>query len=96
MKKIDKTKFDKIVKKNNVLIADMRSPVNYRDGNIDNSVNLPLRNFTNKLMGLPRDYHVIAYSTSFDDSDMLQGMNYAQQLGFENLYIAEYNTLKGK
>lgn len=96
MKKIDKAKFDKIVKKSNVLIADMRSPVNFRDGHIDNSINLPLRNFTNKLMGLPRDYHVIAYSTSFDDSEMLQGMNYAQQLGFENLYIAEYNTLKGK
>jgi len=94
MKKIDKKKFLKLLEKKNVIVADMRSPVNFRDGHVDYAINLPLRNFTNKIMGLPRDHHIIAYSSSFEDSELLQGMNYAMQLGFENLYIGEYNTLK--
>ncbi len=94
MKKIDKKKFLKLLEKKNVIVADMRSPVNFRDGHVDSAINLPLRNFTNKIMGLPRDHHIIAYSSSFEDSELLQGMNYATQLGFENLYIGEYNTLK--
>lgn len=95
MKKIDKKTFLKLVEKKNVLVADMRNPVNYRDGHITNSLNLPLKNFTNKIMGLGRNYHIIAYSTSFDDADMALGIRYAEQLGFTNLYVAEYNTLKG-
>lgn len=95
MKKIDKKKFLKLLEKKNVIIADMRSPLNFRDGHIESAINLPLRNFTNKIMGLPRDHHIVAYSSSFEDSELLQGMNYAIQLGFENLYIGEYNTLKG-
>lgn len=93
MKKINKNALTKLMKKNNVLLADMRSPIDYRDGHIEQSINLPLRNFTNKLMGLPRDHIIVAYSARYDDAELIQGMNYATQLGFENLYIGEYSNL---
>lgn len=93
MEKINQKKLKKLLQKNNVLFVDMRSPIDFRDGHIEGSVNLPLRNFTNKLMGLPRNHIVIAYSTNFKDTDLVQGMNYAIQLGFEKLYIGEFGTL---
>lgn len=95
MKKINKNRFQQIVAKNkDHFLVDMRSPVNYRDGHINGAVNLPLRNFINKIMGMPRDTVIVAYSTSFDDVDLTQGMNYAQQLGFTKLYVAEYSDIK--
>lgn len=94
MKKIAKKKLEQLQTKSNVLIADMRSPVNFRDGHVAGAVNLPLRNFVNKIMGLPRDHIVIGYASSFDDVDLVQGMNYAEQMGFTNLYMAEYGSIK--
>lgn len=95
MKKINKTRFEQLVSsKKELIIADMRSPVSYRDGHIVDSVNLPLRNFINKIMGVSKDTTIIAYSTNFSDVDLTQGMNYAEQLGFKNLYMAEYDSLK--
>jgi len=95
MKKIAKVRFEQLLEKNpNVVIADMRSPVSYRDGHIPGAINLPLKNFLNKIMPMPKDTVIVAYSTSFSDVDLVQGINYAEQLGFTKLHAAEYNTLK--
>lgn len=95
MKKISKSKLEQLMAKDkSVFIADMRSPVSYRDGHVLGAVNLPLRNFLNKIMALPRDSTVVAYSTNFTDVDLVQGFNYAEQLGFTKLYVAEYDSIK--
>lgn len=95
MKKISKVRFAQLVNKNdNYLLADMRSPVSFRDGHIENAVNLPLRNFINKIMGMSRDTLIIAYSTSLSDIDLTQGVNYAEQLGFTKIFVAEFQDLK--
>lgn len=94
MKKIAKKKLEQLMTKKSVLVADMRSPVSFRDGHISGAVNLPLRNFVNKIMGMPKDSVIVAYSTKFDDVDLVQGLNYAEQMGFTNLYAAEYASIK--
>lgn len=95
MKKINKARMQQMLEKNpNAVIADMRSPVSFRDGHIAGALNLPLKNFTNKIMPMPKDTLIIAYSTSFDDVDLVQGINYAEQLGFTKLHAAEYNNIK--
>ena len=83
-----------MAKETKPLLADMRSPVSFRDGHIDNAINLPLKNFVNKIMGLPRDSEIIVYSTAMDDVDLVRGINYAEQLGFKKLYAAEFDNLK--
>lgn len=94
MNKIAKKKLEQLMAKKKVFIADMRSPVNFRDGHVPGATNLPLRNFVNTVMGMPKDSVIVAYSTKFDDVDLVQGMNYAEQMGFTNLYAAEYDSIK--
>lgn len=93
MKKISQTKFKQLLKKSPV-VADMRSPVAFRDGHIDNAINLPLRNFINKIMPLPKSTVIVAYSTNLTDIDLVQGMKYAEELGFTEVYYADYSSLK--
>ena len=95
MKRISKVRFEKLMGKESVpLLVDMRSPVSFRDGHLPNAVNLPLKNFVNKIMPLDKNSVIIAYSTSMNDVDMVQGINYAEQLGFKEIYRAEYDDLK--
>jgi len=94
MKKIAKKKLEQLMSKKKVFIVDMRSPVSFRDGHVSGAVNLPLRNFVNKVMGMPKDSIIVAYSTKFEDIDLVQGINYAEQMGFTNLYAAEYESIK--
>lgn len=95
MKKINKARMQQLLEKNpTAIIVDMRSPVAYRDGHVAGAVNLPLKNFINKIMSMPKDTVIIAYSTNFDDVDLVRGFNYAEQLGFTKLYAAEYNSIK--
>lgn len=95
MKKVSKTKFKQLLKKSLVL-ADMRSPVSFRDGHIENAINLPLRNFINKIMPMPKTTVIVAYSTNMTDVDLVQGLRYAEQLGFTELYYTDYTSLKEK
>ena len=95
MKRISKNKFDRLMAKAvKPLLADMRSPVSFRDGHIENAVKLPLKNFVNKIMALPRYSEIVMYSTTISDVDLVQGINYAEQLGFKKLYVAEFDNLK--
>ena len=95
MKRISKVRFEKLMEKETApLLVDMRSPVSFRDGHLPNAVNLPLKNFVNKIMALPRETEIVVYSTSINDVDMVQGLNYAEQLGFRKIYQAEFDDLK--
>ena len=50
---VGKKRVDKLVG-NGAMLIDMRSPVAFRNGSVDRSVNLPLRNFLNELTGMNR------------------------------------------
>jgi len=75
-------------------LVDMRSPVAYRDGHITGSVNLPYRNFLNTISGMPRKSNIVIFGESSSHIDVISGHNYANQLGFTNVYVTEYETLK--
>lgn len=95
MKITTKTKLESILNANSgAILADVRSPVSFRDGHVDGAVNLPLKNFVNKVMGLPRTTTIIAYSTNYDDVDLVQGVKYAELLGFTKIHTAEYHSIK--
>lgn len=92
MKTINKQKVEQLVSKGAILV-DMRSPVDFRDAHIDGAINLPLKNFTNKIMGMPRTTTIVMYSAAASDPDLLSGVNYAEILGFTKLHVAEYSQL---
>ena len=94
MNKFGKEKLASLLKKKSVLFVDMRSPVEFRDSHVSGAVNLPLKNFTNKLMSIPKTTTIVAYSNNFTDVDLTRGMNYAEQLGFTDLHMGEYNSIK--
>ncbi len=92
MKLVNKDRANKLVDKGALLI-DMRSPIDFRDGHIQNSVNLPLKNFTNKLIGLKRNQKIVLISKSVADPDVKTACGYADQLGFGDVFVTEYNQL---
>ena len=94
MNKIGKTKAQKLLAKGAVLV-DMRSPVLYRDGHIAGAVNLPLKNFTNLLMGTPdKKKPIVIYGTTTEDVDVTHGFKYAEQLGFTQVFATDYESLR--
>lgn len=92
MKLINKKRVFDLVEKG-ALLVDMRSPVDFRDGSIPKAVNLPLKNFLNKITGIQRKQKIIIFGKSISDQDIKSACNYAEQLGFENLYVSEYKQL---
>ncbi len=94
MKTINKQKLEQLVSKG-ALLVDMRSPVDYRNAHIDGAVNLPLKNFTNKIMGMPRTTTIVVYSGAASDPDLMSGINYAEIMGFTKLHVAEFSQLIG-
>lgn len=95
MRRISKKRVISMVDKGAILV-DMRSPVEFRDGSVPKAINLPLRNFVNKIMGMERSQKIIIFSNSMKDSDLRSACNYAEQLGFENIYVTEYSQLEEK
>jgi rhodanese-related sulfurtransferase len=95
MKIITKRKFDELVKKG-AMVIDMRSPVAYRDGSIPGAVNLPLKPFLNKLIGIDKKKKIIIFGTNLDLNDLKTAYQYASKLGYENIFVADYNTLVEK
>lgn len=92
MKTINKQRLEQLVSKGAFLV-DMRSPVDYRNSHIDGAVNLPLKNFTNKLMGMPRTTTIVVYSGTATDPELVSGINYAEIMGFTKLHVAAYSEL---
>ena len=95
MKRVNKEKALQLVSKGALLI-DMRSPVDFRDGSIPGARNLPLKNFTNTIFGLNRKQKLVLFANDINDADMHRAVNYANQLGFADLYISEYRQLARK
>lgn len=92
MKKASKSTVERLVAKGAMLV-DMRSPIDFRDGTISGAVNLPLRNFLNKITGMDRKSKIIIFGASMEDPDVKHGFNYANQLGFTEVYISAYSQL---
>lgn len=76
------------------LLVDMRSPVDFRNGSVDGAVNLPLKNFLNRITGLDKKTRLILFGHTTEDADVKAGINYASQLGFSSLFVSEYSKLK--
>lgn len=92
MKRVNKEKVFQLVGKGALLI-DLRSPVDFRDGSIAGATNLPLKNFLNKIVGLNRKQKLVIFSEGIDDPDLKSATNYAEQLGFSDLFVTEYKQL---
>lgn len=93
MRFANKEKIQTLVGKK-AIVVDMRSPVQFRDDTIPNTVNWPLRNLTNNLtLEKKKDRPVILFSTSTDDSELKMGVVYAENLGFDT-YITDVKNLK--
>ena len=90
-KPVDRRRVDQLVARGAVLV-DMRSPVAYRNGSVDGSVNLPLKNFLNQLSGMNRKTNIIVFGDTEEDADVVMGINYAAQLGF-NIFVSNYKRL---
>lgn len=90
MKKINKKKLNDLLEKGAALI-DMRSPVDYRDGSISGSKNLPMRNFVNHLQRHDKKVPIVLIVKSFADDDIRIVENYANQVQFEKLHVIEYD-----
>ena len=94
MNQITKERATKLLAKGAILV-DMRTPVAFRDGHVAESQNLPLKQFTNLLMKTSdKKKSIIVYGDSVDDADLKIGINYATQLGFSQVYVSDYKTLK--
>lgn len=92
MKKVNKERALALVTKGAMLV-DMRSPVDFRDGSIPGAQNLPLKNFLNKIVGLDRKQKFVLFAREIEDKDMRNAVNYAEQLGFTELFVSEYKQL---
>ena len=90
-KKIDRNRMIKLVD-SGALLIDMRTPVEYRNGSVDGAVNLPLRNLLNKISPMNRDTKLILFSNIESDVDV--AVKYALELGFHNLFVSDYLTLR--
>ena len=92
MKKIGKKKAFELINKGAMLI-DLRSPVDFRDGTITGAVNLPLKNFTNKLMGFDKKKKYVLIGKTVEDTDLKAAVNYAEQLGIETVSVVGYDQM---
>lgn len=90
---IHRQEADRLIKKG-ALLVDMRSPVAFRDGTIDGAVNLPLRNFLNKITGLDKKTKLVLFSDKSDDEDITAGVTYGVQLGFD-VFVSDFTALTG-
>jgi len=95
-KRITKDRLIALQAKKTVLIADVRTPENFRDSSIKGSVNLfPTRNFVNKIQTISNKKQPIVIVGSTPDDDELKASHmYAERLGFENIYTAEFSALR--
>ena len=93
MKFANKNKVKSLLDKGAVLI-DLRSPVDYRNGNIMGSKNLPLSNFINSFLKFDKAKPIVLIVNFVSDSDLKTVDTYASQLGYEKVWAAEYGQLK--
>ena len=95
-KRITKERLASMKTRREVLVADVRTPENFRDGSIKGSVNLfPTRNFVNRLQTLQnKKQPIVIVGTTTDDEELKASSMYAERLGFENIYTADFSSLR--
>lgn len=94
MNKISKDRATKLISKGAIVI-DLRSPVSFRDGHIEGAKNQTLRQFTNQLMTISdKKTSILVYGDTFSDDDLKHALNYADQLGFSKVQVADYHTIR--
>ena len=95
-RKITKERVDQIRARRDILLADVRTPEYFRNGYLSGAVNLyPLMRFTSHLHTLSKNKKqpIVIFSNEITDEDAVASANYAEQLGFENVYVADYVSL---
>jgi len=92
MKRVGKIKANKLIEQG-AFAVDMRSPVLFRYTQVKNTVNLPLTNLVNKLVGVKKDTKVLLIHDSADNPDIQKACNYALQLGISDVSFIDYDTL---
>jgi rhodanese-related sulfurtransferase len=93
VKKVSKQKALDLITKG-ALLVDLRSPVAFRDGTIKGAVNLPFKNFLNKLLAIKATEKVIIFSDKYTDTDIRDVLTYADQLRkIDNIFVSTYSDL---
>lgn len=80
--KIDALK--SMVKSDNALLIDVRSPSEYGSGHIPNAINIPLQTLTAKLDKIPKNRPVVLYCTT----------GYRTAMGVMSLQILRYTNVR--
>jgi hypothetical protein len=93
MKFANKTKVQNLLDKGGILV-DLRTPVDYRNGTIGSAKNYPLSNFINNFLKFDKMKPIILIVNFVDDPDLKTVTTYADQLGYEKIWAAEYNQLR--
>lgn len=95
-KKISRERLASIKSKKDVLIADVRNPECFRDASINDSKNLyPIRSFVNHLQTIQdKRQPIIIVSGDIEDEDAAVGQMYAERLGFENVFVNDFMSLR--
>lgn len=84
-KPIDRKRAEQLAEKGALLI-DVRDPVAFRDGTLQNAINLPLINMS-QLMTRDKKTKLIFFGKHKSDSDLQLAMSYAVQLKFEHVHF---------
>ena len=81
-----------------VLVADVRNPEYFSSGTIQGALNLyPTRKFVNELHRVTSKYQpivIVGQNKDGSDEDVAASARYAEQLGFENVYVSDFVTLR--
>jgi rhodanese-related sulfurtransferase len=94
MKVITRDKALALVKDGAVLV-DLRSPIEFRDYKIEGAINLPLRNFSARMMGEKnKSAKYIIFSNSVKDKDVELALRFAAEFGVKNVFVSDYFRLR--
>lgn len=81
--------------KDGAILVDLRSPIEFRDYKIDGSINLPLRNFSSRMMGeKDKNTKYIVFSNSVNDRDIELAIRFANEYGVKNIFVSDYSRLR--
>lgn len=92
MKRVGKIKAHKLIEQG-AFAVDMRSPVLFRYTEVKNTVNLPLTNLVNRLVGVKKDTKVLLIHDSADNPEIQKACNYAIQLGITDVSYIDYESM---
>lgn len=96
-KSITRERLEQMRGRREVLVADVRTPEYFRNGTVSGAVNLyPTRKFVNHLhvISKTKKQPIVIFANDMDDEELRASANYAEQLGFENVYVTDFKSLR--